>query len=277
MKIDYLTDLDILINYYIEVGNSISGKKTNGQEGIKYAESIAKKTFNHICTSYSISKGLKIDLKDGSHIKFIDYSSIAVLIRSALESYLTFNHIFIAPKTENEKLYRFHCWDLAGYIERQDFQALSDESKKRKKQEQILIKKKLEIIKKFEYYKLLSIKQKKQIDNGNWKFNVGWIDLAENAGFEKGYFRDIYSYLCSYAHTGRLSALQIMQSKEQNEQKDFGSTFLSYSLVILSKYLFDYVKLIPELKPAYEKDKQGKWTVELWKNIGERLEKNNNS
>ena len=94
-----------------------------------------------------------------------------------------------------------------------------------------------------------------------------------NAGFEENYFKDFYSYLCSYAHTGRLSSLQTMQITEYKQQKDNAENFLIHSLIILSKYIYDYVNLIPQLKSAFESHIKGKHTVLKWKEIGEQLKK----
>ena len=273
MTIEDFNDLDTLITYYSEIHSSITGKHLEGFNGIEYAESIARKTFLHICSAYSLSKGIKVQLNNDSSIELMDYSSIAVLIRSALESYLTFNHIFISPENENEIQYRFDCWDLAGYIERKDFQAITEKSIVRKKEESKLIESKLVQIRSNPYFLRLSTKEKKQIEKGNWKINFNWGILAENAGFEKNYFKDFYSYLCSYAHTGRLSSLQIMQATDHKQQNDSGNMFLNFSLIILSKYIFDYVKLIPQLKPAFERNPKGKNTVLKWKVIGEQLKK----
>ena len=96
MRTEDFKDLDILINFYSEIHKTIEGKHIDGLNGIEYTESIARKTFLHICSAYSLSKGIKIQLKNNSEIQLIDYSSIAVLIRSSIESYLTFNHIFIS-------------------------------------------------------------------------------------------------------------------------------------------------------------------------------------
>lgn len=273
MENEDFEDLDILINFYSEIHNSIVGKYIDGFNGIEYTESIARKTFLHICSAYSLSKGIKIQLKNNSEIELIDYSSIAVLIRASIESYLTFNHIYISPKTENERQYRFNCWDLAGFIERQDFQATEKRSVLRKKEEAKLIEEKLRIIRKSPHFIGTSPKQKKQIEKGNWKINFGWNKLAVNAGFEEKYFKDLYSYLCSYAHTGRLSSLQTMQATEFKQQKDSAEIFLKHSLIILAKYIYDYVHLIPQLKPTFENNLKGKKTVIKWKQIGEQLKK----
>lgn len=273
MNTEDYKDLDILINFYSEIHKSIEGKYLDGSNGIEYSESIARKTFLHICSAYSLTKGINIQLKNNSEIKIVDSSSIAVLVRASIESYLTFNHIFISPTTESESKYRFDCWDLAGFIERQDFQAIQERNILRKKEEAILIEKKLRIIRKSPHFIKISEKQKKQIEKGKWKINFNWNQLAVNAGFEENYFKDFYSYLCSYAHTGRLSSLQTMQTTEYKQQKDNAENFLIHSLIILAKYIYDYVNLIPQLKPTFENNILGKNTVLKWKEIGEQLKK----
>ncbi len=115
--------------------------------------------------------------------------------------------------------------------------------------------------------------KKKQIEKGKWKINFNWNQLAVNSGFEENYFKDFYSYLCSYAHTGRLSSLQTMQATEYKQQKDNAENFLIHSLIILAKYIYDYVNLITELKLAFESNLKGKNTVLKWKEIGEQLKK----
>lgn len=275
MKIDYKKDLNILLNYFIEIANSIKGEKINGSKGIEFAEPIAKKTFSHISSLYSLSKGVKMILKDNSHIEFIDHSSITVLLRAALESYLTFNHLYIAPMDNSEKTFRFHCWDLAGFIERKDFKTESDWAKKRKENEIKLILEKKEIIKDHELFLELTPKQQTQLlEKGKWKINKSWSDLAIGANLDKGFFSDLYSFLCGYAHTGRLSTLQIKQAKTLSEQHEMVKSLIGFSLVILSKQIYDYAKVIPSVFPALNSNKEGKTVSETWKEVGEHLKKN---
>tara|TARA_R110002050_G_scaffold162358_2_gene292256 strand:- start:965 stop:1789 length:825 start_codon:yes stop_codon:yes gene_type:complete len=273
MNTEDYKDLELLINFYSEIHKTIEGKILDGIEGIEYTESIARKTFLHICSAYSLSKGIKIELENNSEIQLVDSSSVAVLVRASIESYLTFNHIFISPTTEMERKYRFDCWDLAGFIERQDFQATTERNILRKKEEAKLIEEKLKIIRKSPHHLENSEKQKKQIEKGKWKINFNWNQLAVNSGFDENYFKDFYSYLCSYAHTGRLSSLQTMQATEYKQQKDNAENFLIHSIIILAKYIFDYINLIPELKSAFESNIKGKNTVLKWKEIGEQLKK----
>ncbi|MFB0997398.1 MAG: hypothetical protein QMC28_01695 [Flavobacteriales bacterium] len=48
---------------------------------------------------------------------------------------------------------------------------------------------------------------------------------------------------------------------------------LGYALMILSKFIIDYVKLIPETKPAFDSNQKGKNTARLWKEIAENIKK----
>lgn len=258
---------------FINVGNSIKGKKVTGQEGLKFAEVIGKKVFSHVSSAKKLFENNRVDLNDGTYVEFVDYSSIAVLTRASLEAYLTFNFIFINTSNMEQSIFRYHCWDLAGYLERQNYQALSKESRDKKKREGQFIIEKMEILKGFDEYNRLSSKQKAQISKGYWKLGASWSDLAQGAKFNKEYFIDIYSFLCSYAHTGRLSALQIMQATELDTQKEFGSLFSSHCLVTLSKFLFDYTELVPELKVSFDSYKQEKFLATIWKNVGEKLRK----
>jgi hypothetical protein len=218
-------------------------------------------------------KGQKMNLSDGTYIDIVDHSSIAVLIRAALESYLTFNHVFISTLDLKEKEFRFLCWDLYGFIERKDFLAESEEAINRLEQEKKLTIKSIDRIRTFESYKKLKDKDKTKIEKGYWKLNKKWADLAEEAGFGRGIFIDTYSYLCSYSHTGRLSATQIMQSKTKEEQMGLAKVLLGYALMILSKFIIDYVKLIPETKPSFDSNQKGKNTARLWKEIAENIKK----
>lgn len=277
VKDNYPEYLENLIAYTLEVGNSIAGvKHAELSEGVIYAEGIGKKIFSHISCCYALLKGIKINFANGTYIEFIDNSSIAVLTRAALEAYLIFNHVFISAETEEEMVFRFHCWDLAGFIERKDFLAITDEGKETKKREAKSIQEKIIIVKENKVFQQLTTKQQSQIiEKGNWRLNKSWHDLAFDAGFNREYFKDIYSYLCSYAHTGRLSALQIMQLKNKTEQYTLAEPFIAYCLVIISKYLFDYVELIPATKAAFDKNQEAQTIAKIWKGIGESLKKEN--
>ncbi|MBI9035881.1 MAG: hypothetical protein JEZ03_15575, partial [Bacteroidales bacterium] len=214
MDLNHKTELDQLISLFADVINYLKGKEINRYEGLKFAEGLAKKTFFHICSIYSLANGYRVLLDEKTYIDQIDHSSMSVMLRAALESYLTFNHIFIAPKEEDEIIFRFNCWDYAGFIERRDLYPATIEHKQLQKSEAILAERVWEKIERNNYFQRLSKDAKKKIKRGEWKHYLKWKDLAVDAKFDEIMFIDMYKYLCSYSHSGRLSVLQLLVVKD---------------------------------------------------------------
>lgn len=244
-----------LIDHFILVANSVKGLTLQSNVPKRFAEPLAKKTISHIISSLTLFEGTKFKLSDSTYIQTVDFSSIAVLTRAALETYLTFNYIFVTPKENMDKEFRYACWDLAGIIEREEFPTLDEESEKVKKNEQLL---KAQIIKNLTnniYYQNLTKVEKGNLHKGNWRLGKSWKDLAIIAGFQENYFKYLYTYLCSYSHSGRLSILQIEQTKEFDKEKEFAKIFHTINLMIVARLLTDYVDLIPECRKVFESNK----------------------
>jgi hypothetical protein len=252
-----------LIDHFILVANSIKGLTLQSSVPKRFVEPLAKKTISHIISSLSLFEGTKFRLSDNTYIQTVDFSSIAVLTRAALETYLTFNYIFVSPKENMDKEFRYYCWDLAGIIEREEFPTLDEQSNKVKRNEKVIkeqIKKELESNK---YYQKLSKSEKRFLEKGNWRLGKSWNDLALLAGFNKNYFKYLYSYLCSYSHSGRLSILQIEQTKEIYNEKDFAKIYQTLNFMIVAGLLRDYVDLIPPCKKMYESNKNAVYLTKL--------------
>ncbi|MEM6846157.1 MAG: hypothetical protein AAF944_29420 [Bacteroidota bacterium] len=275
MQYENHSNLTTLITHFIKVSNSIKGQNSTEQQ--KYGEAIARKVFSHICSVYSLSRGHKLLLSDDSNITFVDHASMAILTRAALESYLTFNHIFIVAPTVEERLFRFQCWDLAGCVERINMKTicpLDDEQRKVLGEDKERLAKLLVAIEQIELYKNLKKGLKTNLEKyGKWRLDKSWADLVSGANFDKNYFEDTDSYLCSYAHTGRSSALQVMHAYELGSQTQLAESYLDWILVILSKFFFDYLTFIPELEYAFESSKQAVEVAEKWKWVGENCGK----
>lgn len=263
--------LNILIEHFIDMGNSVAGKSYPTDNLLRFGEPLAIKTINHIVSIQKLCQPdsflhSKIELQ-----KVIDYSSIAVLTRAAFETYLTFNHIFVAPKTYEEKELRYYCWDIAGIIEREDFPATTVESintMDNEKNEKIILFEKLE---KNPLYKKISAEGKKRLKNGNWRIFKTWRDLSRESGITEQYFNVIYSYLSSYCHSGRLSVIQIEQSRDLKTQKELSETLLQINTVILSHLIHDYILFLPDCNIAHEKDEEAVFLTNLYYQVGNRF------
>lgn len=267
-KLNYDEVLNLLIEHFINVGNSVAGKIYSSDLLLRFGEPLAIKAVHHIVSSQQLSKELSFKHSKVELEKKIDFSSAAVLTRTALETYLTFNHIFVSPASIQEKEFRYYCWDLAGYIEREDSPATSEESIKKLNVEK---KEKKEIIEKLEknpFYRKMTPEGRKRLKNGNWRIFRTWRDLAKESGMSVEYFNLIYSYLSSYCHSGRLSVMQIEQSKKLSTQKELMGTLIQFNIIILARLIRDYLVYLPECNYAHKKNEFAVFYTDLYYKIG---------
>lgn len=265
-------DLLLLIEHLLLMGNSMKGKTIPKEERIRFVEPLGKKTLAHIISAVSLYNGTKFILSDKSYTHSVDFSSIAVLTRAAIESYLTFNYVMTNPEDKEEKEFRFYCWDLAGFIERENYPASNDKAIKLKASEKELKNKRIKDLENNKVFQNLSAGHKKLVLKGNWRIGKSWTDLSAHAAIPKETFKHIYSYLCSYSHSGRLSIIQIEQTKGLENEKQFGKVFQSINLIILARLIVDYVYLLPDCKATFESNKDVMDKVYIWNKIGDRLE-----
>jgi len=92
------------------------------------AQVLAVKIFRHLASVQHLSSGAQFDYGGISNFEFIDHSSIGIVTRAALETYLAFYFIYINTE-ERLSIYRHKIWQLAGLIDRSKLFANSDDSK----------------------------------------------------------------------------------------------------------------------------------------------------
>ncbi|GAT63648.1 DUF5677 domain-containing protein [Paludibacter jiangxiensis] len=263
--------LNLLIEHSINIGNSLAGKGYPSSELKRYGEPLALKTVHHICSIQRLCVPKAFVHSTVLFQEVIDFPSIAALTRTALESYLTFNYIFVAPQSVEEKEFRYYCWDLAGYIERENFPTATEESVKRHAKEQ---EEKTEIFQKLacnSIYKNISAEGKKKILKGNWRVFKSWRDLAIESGLPKQYFDVIYSYMSSYSHSGRLCVMQIEQSRDIISQKAMADLYIQFCLEILARLIHDYILYMPDSKHVHEVNHEAAFYTELYYKIGNQI------
>lgn len=274
MERDYKTDFDLLIDAAIQIGNMMQGVKVE-KSPVQFhlAEGLGKKIINHTLSARNLIQGYQLNLLGSRYEPKVDIASIAVLTRAAMETYLTLNHVFVAKECEKTRELRFKSWDLAGYIERADFTAKDPEHIKLKEKEVERANHRIQELEELEAYQELNSKKKNQIIRGNWRAGASWYDLAIESGFNSNYFSQQYKYLCSYAHSGRLSVIQIQQNETLKKQQDMAEPFMGTLMMILAKNMIDYIKIFPNLEPV-KQNKNLYPIIFLWKEIAERMDPN---
>jgi len=183
--LDHDKILNLLIEHFINIGNSIAGKSYLANELKRFGEPLAIKAVQHIVTIQRLCTPHAFAHSEIVLQSIIDHPSIAVLTRTALETYLTFNYIFVAPKSYEVKELRYYCWDIAGYINRENFPVSTEENKQRLFEEQAEKKELLLIIEGNSLYRKMSPEGKKRLRQGNWKIFKNWRDLAREEVYLK--------------------------------------------------------------------------------------------
>lgn len=249
---DHLNDgpeLDDILHIVIEIGNKLSGQPyIHKDKNFIYAEGLGKKLIGHSLSARHLYSGFQAKIKSNIFAPQIDFSSILILTRAAVESYLTFHYLFVSPRNETERDFRFLCWDLSGYLDRENAEATQKEFIERKEAEKKRIQELKKQIREHDYLKTHGEKIKELALDGQWRLKSSWSKIAVKSGFKKTFFDKQYKFLCGYAHSGRLSVLQIQQTKNNTDEKQMADASLGILKMVLAKYIFDYVNLIPELK-----------------------------
>lgn len=264
-----------ILKCVIEIGNMLAKQPfSHENENIKFAESLGKKILNHALTVNYIYQGFQPRTNTEVYAPQVDFSGICVLTRACLEAYLTFNYLFISPKTKLEGEFKFLCWDLGGYIDREDFPANQPNHIAIKEAEKKEIERLKKEIESHPYLNPDQIKQKTLALEGNWRLKNSWSKIGANAGFQPFYFDNMYSFLCGHSHSSRLSIIQVEQTKDISEQRDVSKACLGLLKMVLSKYIYEYVNLIPKLKGEVDFQSEKYKDILIWKEIAESYDGN---
>lgn len=260
----------LLLESLLVVGESITDQPASAQ-GIG-AEGSLRKFIAHATSAFHLMHGTKnhgIALLPTDH-SFTDVATINVVVRAALESFLVFHHVYIDPKDEEERDFRYFAWSLAALLERQKYPASKREAQQKMAEEAVLIAALQERLRTDPCFENLSRKgQTRLLEQGKWRCvtagaEKSWIDMGLSAGLREIHARHMYRYLAGYAHTGNLSVTQISQAtdSETKQQLNAGALIL---LNISSAFMVKaYAELVPEALIALKKRPELREVVEKW-------------
>lgn len=179
-----------------------------------YFETLIQKIIFHCQSVCELSEGRSLkSSRFGSVISILDYPSIFILSRAAIEAFLTLEYIYFSDVSEEERLFRFKLWQVSGILSRQGYNMSIDLGlEEKQKREKEIIDSLMTEIKKDPEYEKLNGWQKKNLE----KFGVprinSWNDLIKESKLKTEIFGNMYKLFSNYAHSEYLSVLQIRQS-----------------------------------------------------------------
>lgn len=234
---------------------------------LRDAEGLGVKFYFHSASILYLSRGTIITDFPLGEINCVDFASISVVARAAFEAFLIFHHVFIAPKTNQLRNFRYWAWLLSGLCERQKFPATTPYHRKQKENEKKEMK---DLHKKLcsnpEFVKLLK-NQKANIKKGRWRLD-GWKKMARDAGLDELHASSIYAYLCGYAHSDSLSVLQMYHAKLREQQERLLRIAVQNTMIATANMIFLYCDLFPDGKNALRKNPEAAQIAREWRGIG---------
>lgn len=272
--IEYELNLRKLLDILFRIMLTNKGVKPGeGLRGLD-AGSLVSKFFGHAISALYLHKGINIPDLSIPMTNVLDPSSLDVLVRAALESFLVFYYIFIESSDKNESDLKYQAWELAGFYKRQEFPAKLEENIKKLNREREAIKELEEKIKSNLIYKSYSEKKKKnffkQLKKGFWR-SKGWAEIAESAGFSKINAEVVYSFLCEHAHSGNISATQIWQSNSHSIRRNLMRPKIGHLNICTANMIKCCCSYFPRAREYYVNNYEEPNIVTLWLGIGQEL------
>ena len=190
-------------------------------------------------------------------ISFFDAGSINVLGRAALESFLVFNYVFIEPRSDDEKDFRYYLWLYASYRDKQKFSPRSIGALKEK-------------INNNSVFKQLDIKKKEKLLKGEWRLH-SWTNIGMSAGLSEILAKQFYGHLCNYAHSGCKSVQQIGNAKTAEIQKALCDATMKLIMIAMANMIKAYCQLFKKSNDILQQDEEAKKLIGQWIHIGTSL------
>jgi len=219
-----------------------SATKQMGGKGRHFQHEMFVKYAFHLASILTLEYGSRFSKSDSSKRAY-DYSSVIVLFRAALETYLTYYYIFCDSIDEDERSFRFHSWLIDGLNFRQSIDvSFSAELQQKKTNEAIEILDSIKIIEDTAAFRRLSEKQKGLVIAKKRWIRPGWADIIAKTGIDEYWAKTFYALFSGYAHTTSYSIMQFKDATIENEGKQLNSSFASLIYMVSALFIESYMK-----------------------------------
>lgn len=256
-------DFSSLLELFVILVEAQAGQKVSTEDAwLNDRQVLAIKLYRHLYSMRQLSSGSTLFAQNLEHA-FIDHSSIQVLARAALETYLVFYYVFALDDLVESK-FRHLTWKLGGLMDRQKLTPITEAARTTKRTELSQVIELQTQIASQNFFSSFTEKQQKKILEGEWRIGKGWEQLATNAGFHTTYFRNIYTYLCGYSHSSYASALQIREAKELSSQRELSNSMFGVACMIAAHFAFTYSNLFSRAKDALDASPDLKSIARKW-------------
>lgn len=260
-----------LLGVLYRVVQALEGEPLDADRRYYDAEGLVTKFFMHVASALYLYRGTIITDRElpSSGINFGDVASLDVVVRAAIEAFLTLNYVFIAPSSDEERDFRYLSWKAGGFADRQRFPILSAKGERVLDDERRLLDELHKQLQSNPVFQRLKSKERTEILKGRWRRH-GWKQIGRAAGLAGAYAETMYEILSGYAHSSSLSVLQIKQTDSREEQRKMMEAPMATVKIAMANVIDGYCTLFPKAKEALLADPEGKALTEIWLEVGRR-------
>lgn len=259
-----------LLSTLFAVADANSG--TTSEAILIYSEDILRKFAFHAISALRIYDNRDYDIPNYARISLCDFSSINVISRALIESYLIFYWIFIDNKSNETVKLRYLIWKLTSLHWVANLDLEIEEAKKIQQQSTERMRElKSELTKNKAFLYLNDKEQKKclqKIKDGRELYSrPSWGELMQQSGIPKKFCKT-YSYFCSFSHTGFTSVNQLRTANSIEEQTSLSKLALQFNMIFLGKFIYQYCELFPKAKTYLQSDEKASSIVNFFAKLG---------
>lgn len=189
-------------------------------------------------------------------LQFWDISSIAVLTRALIETYLAFYYISVDDISKGQRELRLSVWDYNSYKNRvrglKSINPQNPELKRLKTEYQEQwdnIRGKLG--------KIISSNKLKNIKEARTFFLWDRYEILKKVGIPKNYIKTAYNYLSQYVHATSFAMEQMRFKPKDAEILVIFNVLMGHNIVFTTYGIRDFVKIFPDLESLLTQEFKG--------------------
>uniref|UniRef100_UPI00404B5AF8 DUF5677 domain-containing protein n=1 Tax=Gelidibacter sp. TaxID=2018083 RepID=UPI00404B5AF8 len=235
-------------------------KNTPVPDWMQYSNLLLDKFAIHSGSFYHLSQGIIEHKKSGEKIKMRGYDLFTVntTFRAIMETYATFNHIFVEPKSDAEKEFRFLLWKLDGFYQMKKFKINVSDFDGAKEVLEDNSKSIISIIKEIERSSFLSTLKKEQVhkifnpskNSCKWRFLIikgnikilQIIDLIEHTCNTRA-FINAYKHSSIHIHSNFPAIEDFKRKRGKTISEEYTDPLTRLAIYLTCLLIYDICKI----------------------------------
>lgn len=271
MKLDTVESckkyLDIMLDFYFDIITSPEGQESSSD--IEECGNLWLQTiFSKGCNFYSLLDGFTYNKGILYLNPIIDFSVLFTIARSLYESLISFELLYILPKTKDQQIIVFNLFKAHGLNER--LRVLHEEERNKNPEkisdEEENINECKRNIEDTELYKKLNAQERKTIENAfgrKYHYIFEGDNKLKGIKYEESFFllnpqgdilKPLYPLFSLHCHPSYLSLLQFEDAYSEDKRTDIELSQYATQcmLAFMSIFIIDYMKINLKVKAIYD-------------------------